>query len=399
MRTAAPPQKPTTQCSAAESPQFQHCLDQTGHLSLHNDGLCSHPKLRTPQFSALSGSCTCQDNNGHVDNPKELHLWNLTPSAQFCTVRTCLCEELEHHHTVDELKLRHLHVLDEDLLELVADDHRDVYASALPSICIPPWAGGKALHQSLCSAPPQHLYSHDCQDVRRVRRHFHQLFRQLRNPEQRTLRDGVHRSDRGHFDNLLVNNRQRDEEPDDFPPPVPASAAQEHREPVPHSQVRRAAPRCAAAPASCGLTSTRRSGRDPATGTSSTSMAKNWVPAAWGGGFARNVAVKCISLSSSPLLAIVCPRGAAWWFVSARSIATVSRSCRRNWRNRRSRRLLAVPAACSALGTDHMGSTDWRLRKRTRKTCLNLLLLLLFQTRAFSATCMSTTTWRCNDSH
>ena len=43
-----------------------------------------------------------------------------------------------HHHSVDERKLRHLHVLDEDLLELVADDHRDVNASALPSICIPP---------------------------------------------------------------------------------------------------------------------------------------------------------------------------------------------------------------------------------------------------------------------
>ena len=63
---------------------------------------------------------------------------------------------------------------------------------------------------------------------------------------------------------------------------------------------------------SCGLTSTRRSGRDPATGTSSTSMAKNWVPAAWGGGFARNVAVKCISLSSSPALAVFCPRRAEW---------------------------------------------------------------------------------------
>ena len=48
--------------------------------------------------------------------------------------------------------------------------------------------------------------------------------------------------------------------------------------------------------------------------------------------------------------------------LSARSIATVSRSCLKNWRNRRSRRLMAVPAACSALGTDHTGPTDRRLR-------------------------------------
>ena len=167
-------------------------------------------------------------------------------SDTICTVLHCAylssVKQLENHHAVDELKLRHLHVLDED-------GHRDVHASALPSICIPPWAGGKALQQSLCSAPPQRLHGHDCQDVRRVRRHFHQLFRQLRSPEQHTLRDGVHRSDRGHFDNLLVNNRQGDEEPDDFRHLFPASAAQEHREPVPHSQVRRAAPRCAAAPA------------------------------------------------------------------------------------------------------------------------------------------------------
>ena len=51
-----------------------------------------------------------------------------------------------------------------------------------------------------------------------------------------------------------------------------------------------------AAPRSCGPdTANSRSGREPAAGTSSTSKEKYSVPAARGGGCARNVAVKCIS--------------------------------------------------------------------------------------------------------
>ena len=40
-------------------------------------------------------------------------------------------------------------------------------------------------------------------------------------------------------------------------------------------------------------------------------------------------------------------RGAAWCCASASAIATVSRSCRKNWRNRRCRRLIAAPGALS----------------------------------------------------
>ena len=39
--------------------------------------------------------------------------------------------------------------------------------------------------------------------------------------------------------------------------------------------------------------------------------------------------------------------GQVWCNFSARAIATVSRSCRKNWRNRRSRRLRAAPGALS----------------------------------------------------
>ena len=46
-------------------------------------------------------------------------------------------------------------------------------------------------------------------------------------------------------------------------------------------------------------------------------------------------------------LAGFCLRGAAWCCASASAIATVSRSCRKNWRNRRCRRLIAAPGTLS----------------------------------------------------
>ena len=61
------------------------------------------------------------------------------------------------------------------------------------------------------------------------------------------------------------------------------------------------------------------------------------------------------------------------------------------WRNRRSRRLLAVPAACSALGTDHMGSTDWRLREGTRKTCLKLVVVVVVSDSTVREQCLFST--------
>ena len=69
---------------------FQHCLDQTGHLSLHNDGHGNHPKLRTPQFSALSGPCTCQAQQRACRQPPRTAPVEYDTSCTVCTVRTCL---------------------------------------------------------------------------------------------------------------------------------------------------------------------------------------------------------------------------------------------------------------------------------------------------------------------
>ena len=50
------------------------------------------------------------------------------------------------------------------------------------------------------------------------------------------------------------------------------------------------------------------------------------------------------SCSTPPLLACFCPRGAVWWSLSARSIATVIRSCRSHERSRRCRLRAAAVA-------------------------------------------------------
>ena len=85
---------------------------------------------------------------------------------------------------------------------------------------------------------------------------------------------------------------------------------------------------------SCGLTSVSRSGRDLATGTSSTSMAKYWVPAAWGVGVFRIVAVQFNSLPHSPALAVLCPLE-EWCANVARAWAIDCCSCRQAARSRR----------------------------------------------------------------
>ena len=67
---------------------------------------------------------------------------------------------------------------------------------------------------------------------------------------------------------------------------------------------------------------------------------------------------------STPALAIFCPRGAAWWLLSAGAMATLIRAYRKYARRRRSLRLLAAPA-CSANEAVHLKSIihDRSLRK------------------------------------
>ena len=48
-----------------------------------------------------------------------------------CTVSPVSVKQLKNHHSVDELKLRHLEELDEGVLELELHDHRDSITGAL----------------------------------------------------------------------------------------------------------------------------------------------------------------------------------------------------------------------------------------------------------------------------
>ena len=94
-------------------------------------------------------------------------------------------------------------------------------ASALPSVCLPPWAGGEALRgvplsvTSAClppEAPPlscnlapnEAKCAHAaCQDDGLWHWHFHQLLRQLRLAKSGAERDHVLKSNLGHIDSLL----------------------------------------------------------------------------------------------------------------------------------------------------------------------------------------------------
>ena len=154
------------------------------------------------QFSALSYPSTCRCTTTGVPSVQELHLKNLDGLLHSLHCVPVSVKQL-HHHSVEELKLRHLHVLDENLLErscVVTETSTTASATvAAASICIPPWPGGvELLKQGPCFPPPQGLHGHDCKSTTGSRR----------SPEQRTLRDGVLKNDRGHFDNLLGNNRQ-----------------------------------------------------------------------------------------------------------------------------------------------------------------------------------------------
>ena len=186
------------------------------------------------------------------------------------------------------------------------------------------------------------------------RRHFHQLFRQLRLLERGTLQDRVLKN-LGHFDDLL-HVRQRlveDLHTTESTVCVPGTWSSWTTGTISTicSTMRRGT--CSCGPDTAGS----RSGRVPLTaGGSSSSREKCCTPAVWGVG--STGAWPCTSsLTHHPLLASLCPRWAVWRSLSARSIATVIRSCRSQERSSRCRRLIAAPAACSSLPrNDHIES-------------------------------------------
>ena len=159
------------------------------------------------------------------------------------------------------------------------------------------------------------------------RRHFHQLFRQLRLLERGTLQDRVLKN-LGHFGSSAL------------PPQSPPAATQEHGEAGRRAQYRPSAPRCAAAD--------NRSGREPpSSGTLSlSSRLKYRVPGSWEVGSSGTR--PCASpRTHPPALAVFCRRRAAWCVDSARAIATLRRSCRSHCLSRRCRLRMAAPVALS----------------------------------------------------
>ena len=179
------------------------------------------------------------------------------------------------------------------------------------------------------------------------RGHLHQLFCLLRTTNRRTLWDSVQR-DLGHGDNLL-DKRPRAR----GPPPGHPTAAQGTSRICTYgtmSSTCAAACRCATGN---GRTSTRGAGRAASTSPSSSKL-KYTVLAALGRGVFWPMALFISSLSSPLALAIVGLRGAVWCVNSARAIATLRRSWRRNCLSFRCRLLMAAPGALSTAMFDSM---------------------------------------------
>ena len=224
-------------------------------------------------------------------------------------------KQLENHYTVDELKLRHLHVLDETCWNGAAWSQRRPQpqpASRRPVFVSRPGLAASSsnrarasVHPKVCIATTASTYpggvgtSTNCSTGSGTRG---------------TARCGILSS------RVILGTS------------IPCSTGMDMSRPrktttgwsnhLRHRNIERrgqpahshpSAQRCAAAPAPAAQTQqTAGLAGKPAAGTSSTSKEKYSVPAAWGGGFARNVDVKCISLSSSPALAVFCPRRAEW---------------------------------------------------------------------------------------
>ena len=203
-------------------------------------------------------------------------------------------------------------------------------ASALPSICLPPWAGGEPLRRvtpDVACLPtchqkpsPRAATLHQsrtkcahaaCQDDGLWHGHFHQLFHRQRHAKHGSLRFPVFESDLGHFDPLLDRHGHVEALQDD------------HRlvNHLRHRNIERRDDRAHSHPfCSTVCRSTRSCGPDTgknlvwsgAGGRHIVDVKGKVLSACRRGGFARNVAVKCTSLSSSTALAVFCPRKAEW---------------------------------------------------------------------------------------
>ena len=98
---------------------------------------------------------------------------------------------------------------------------------------------------------------------------------------------------------------------------------------------------------------------------------------------------RCSSRTHPPPLAVLCPRGTAWCVDSARAMATLIRSCRKNCLSRRSRRLRAALALSTSIMTwsqrlRHCVPTTRIQQKgncttRATQTCSNLVVVVVLE--------------------
>ena len=186
-------------------------------------------------------------------------------------------------------------------------------ASALPSTCIPPWAGGEPKR----AFPPLGVgrASHTPEDPAHTR-----VLAPFNASKVRATRN-EHCLWHGHFHQLRLGER-----------------------PAQKSGVQR----------DLGHTGANRSCLEPTGGRHLVHVHGKVLGASrLGRGCSRNLAVYFTSRSSSPAPAILCPRE-EWCNFSARATATVIRSCRNNERSRRCRRRCAAPeTGCSLRSIPH----------------------------------------------
>ena len=201
---------------------------------------------------------------------------------------------------------------------------------------IPPWPGGVPLRGAAAVAVlhPRGLDSNDGKSVARIRRHIHQLFRQLRFANNRSHRD-VLKQDFGHFDNLLGIRHERIEETEDVHQLSPISGTGTSRDgkndtllPI-CSTVCRWTRSCGPTPG--GQAATRRQAHLRRQAKSTQCL----PPGEWDAP-ERGRAV--LLVPTPPALAIVCLRGAEWRVNAARAMRTVCCSCVYHERSRRSLR-------------------------------------------------------------
>ena len=142
----------TSPCRRSEAVARPNGFVGNSGTSCMTAGNIDHP-VRVLHLRYFSSFLHCPDHQApvvvqqRVSQPvKEMHLKNLDGLLHSLHCVPVSDEATATHHSVEDLKLRHLRVLDENLLErscVVTETPTTASATiAAASICIPPWPGG-----------------------------------------------------------------------------------------------------------------------------------------------------------------------------------------------------------------------------------------------------------------